>query len=437
MSFQSKQESQGKRFLERLSANLNRKKPDPIDGLSKGFSGVHLITTQLSHQIATLLGFTFVIFEIIFLTCYATDFWFAADLSWFGLPAVIVSFVMAHFLLSWLESSAGCRFVSPIFKGRPPVVYRRWLSYGDLGIAFGLRLVTWSAIDGLALNFWGTLRIQSRALCGALSPQPDTVLSLPFGVISLPEQKAFIALAQKKNEKLLLGSRLIKRMDSHDPKFASLVNLIGPAIMLLVLLDVGISTFSFLEMEKNYYLAETRARAGNLEEARKYLVKADWQLTHPQIISLVNLKLLREGTIAAGVHQARAQALWYMGLPQEACIEAKQATTLAPRQYRNWLFLARMLADTGKEKQARACVEMAVDLHDESLLPRLYALALLARDRKSARDYYQTSLADLKENVFGDEPMWPPGGNRFLGDLFFTDDIRFVYDRLIAPPDKP
>jgi tetratricopeptide (TPR) repeat protein len=319
-------------------------------------------------------------------------------------------------------------------KGKPPFVYRRWLSLSDSGIIFGIRQVSWAAIDGLALNFFGNLLIQSRAICGPNSLHPDVVLAIPFGLAAPEAQKAFIDQAQRKNEKLLLNRRLIKRMGSREPKFAPAVSLIGPVIMLLVLLDLGNSTCAYLEMVKNYYLAQSQARAGNLSQAREHLVKADWQLAHPQMLSLVNIKLLREGSIAAGVHQARAEALWYMGLKAEAVKEARQVTTLAPKQYRNWLFLARLLADTGKEKQARACVDMAVDLHDEALLPRLYVLALLAQDKHSARDYYQISLADLKEKVFGDEPNWPPGGNRFLGDLFFTDDIRFVYDRLIAPP---
>jgi hypothetical protein len=113
MSFQSKQESPGKRFLEKLSANLSRKKANsPGDLLT-----TNLITTQLSHQILILLGTAFVLFEIMFLTCYATDFWFACDLSFLGLPAIIASIVLAHCLLSWLESAAGCRFASAVCNG--------------------------------------------------------------------------------------------------------------------------------------------------------------------------------------------------------------------------------------------------------------------------------------------------------------------------------
>jgi len=42
----------------------------------------------------------------------------------------------------------------------------------------------------------------------------------------------------------------------------------------------------------------------------------------------------------------------------------------------------------------------------------------------------------LTESTFAHEPMWPPGGNRFIHDVFYKDDINFVFDRLLDAPSK-
>jgi hypothetical protein len=44
-------------------------------------------------------------------------------------------------------------------------------------------------------------------------------------------------------------------------------------------------------------------------------------------------------------------------------------------------------------------------------------------------DLYVQRLIDI---AFGDEPLWPPGGNRFLHELIYLDDATFVFDRLIG-----
>ena len=93
----------------------------------------------------TLIGTTFIVFEVFFLIFYGSDFWFQWSVSWFGLPILLLSLLISHVLLTWIESSSGCRFFFPIKKGMPFVVYRKWLSVDDSGIAHPPRAAIWAA----------------------------------------------------------------------------------------------------------------------------------------------------------------------------------------------------------------------------------------------------------------------------------------------------
>ena len=49
---------------------------------------------------------------------------------------------------------------------------------------------------------------------------------------------------------------------------------------------------------------------------------------------------------------------------------------------------------------------------------------------------YKKAMDDLTESTFAHEPVWPPGGNRFIHDVFYKDDINFVFDRLLDASPK-
>lgn len=409
----------------------------PAGGAASGSgaptSAAHFTTTW-GHRAFVLVGMGFVVFEIVFLTLYGSDFWFDADVSKLGIPTVMAALLVTHFLLTWMESPSGCRFFAPIWKGRPPVVYIKWISQDEAGITFGVRHVIWQAIDSVAATFWGNAQVRSRAVCGLAALEADLVLKFPLGVASVAAQKAFVDRLARERPSASVNARLHKRVLARDLKGTALVQCLGGAFMFLVLLDVGHSTFTFLQMMKEYYLCQTSARDGDVAAGKEHFATAENILAHPTPFSWVTNKLLKDGVVGAGVQQSRSEALWRLGRRQEALAAARKAVELAPDRFRFNLRLARLAAETGNLGEARRQIRLAMDNQEDALLPYLYMVALLKtcdEPGQAARlyDIYVQRLTDL---VFGEEPLWPPGGNRYLHELIYLDDLTFVFDRLIG-----
>ncbi len=390
--------------------------------------------TTFTHRCYTLIGATFVVFECFFLTLYASDFWFGQDIAWLGIPTVLLAAGISHLLLRWLESPAGSRFFAPIWQGRPPVFYWQLVSGSDSSLRVGARHILWTAVDELSLTFFGNLQVRSRSICGPEAPQADLVVKLPLGALSQQSQVELVAEVRARKPGLTTNKRLEKRLAARELKGTAVVQSLGVAFMVLILLDLGQSTYALLEMNKHYYLCQTEARDGRMASARRHLAAGDRLLEHPLPVSWVNTRLLKQGVIASGVHQSRSQALESLGRRDEAVAEARQALACSPDSYRLNLRLARLLAAAGDSRQARAEIRLAIKNHDNSLLPRLYMLAQLAADGEPdrMRRFYRLYLDDLTDLVFGQEPTWPPGGNRFLHELFYSEDVRFVFDRLLG-----
>src|SRR3990167_10403475 len=134
------------------------------------------LVTLSSHRWFVLIGFSFLVFECVFLTLFGSDFWFSTDISWWGIPTIACTLTLSHFLLTWVESPQGCHFFSPIWKGKPPLTYIKWISLNESGITFGTRHVVWTAINSLSLTFFGNLEVRSRSICGPHTPCDDVVL---------------------------------------------------------------------------------------------------------------------------------------------------------------------------------------------------------------------------------------------------------------------
>lgn len=385
------------------------------------------------HSWFTLIGMSFLCFEIIFLCFYGSDFWFGWNVSWLGLPIILVALGVTHLFLSWNETSGGCVFFSPIKKGSPLFVYRRWVSIDDEAMQFGNRRIKWPAIDETALTIFGNLMVRSRSLCGPVPPIADLILKFPFAVAPAQAQQEFMQTLQRKHPDVVMNARLKKRLTAKDVRGTALVQSFGSVFMLLILLDVGQATFGFLEMQKDYYLSQTEVRDGHPKEAQGLFDTAEYQRTHALPFSWVNNKLLSQGVVASGVYENRADALWRLGRKEEAIESLKKSVEFAPDHYRVHLHLARFLTESGKDKEARAAISEALKNHYDSFLPRLYMLAnLIARgDTQRAMLFYDVYLQDMQDVLFGEEPMWPPGGNRFAHEMFFQDDLRYIFDRVL------
>ncbi len=408
---------------------------------------LHLLTT-LGHQGYTLVGIGFIVFELGFLVLYSNDFWFQFNVYWLGIPAALLALCFAHFFLIWVESKAGCNFFSPIWKRRPPCVYREWvrLNESDLepGISFGERHVVWRAVDKLELTIWGNLRVLSRALSGApstkakktkiLFSQPDDaeeILKFPFGFGSVADQKLVIDTMQHYNPALNLNQRLTKRLAQKDVKGAITIQQLGAVFLFLVLMDVGFSMFSYLEMLKNYYLCELAGTSDWRDEHKLspvFFSQAEAIREHPVPFSWVSTKVMSEGKVASGLYQTRAEALWAMGKKEEALESMRKSLKLSP-SFRLNLKVARMMALNGQREKAEEQLKEAIEDHDSALLPRLYMLALSSPAERAT--LYKSHLHALDDDLFGSDLMWPPGSHVFLQDVFYRDDLTFIFDKML------
>jgi tetratricopeptide (TPR) repeat protein len=419
--------------------------------------------TNLSHQLFVLISSAFLIFEFLFLILYSSNFWFAVDLLPWGIPAALFSLALAHFTLMWAESRFGCEFFRPFYKGEPPISYRKWIfvsaedeaaaiaqdvsNYASTGFfRYGTKQVLWQAVDQLDLTFWGNLLIKTRSISGPSQIEqkgkesidanpPYLVGRIPLGVASLTDQREFIAALQEQNPYCALNARLLKQTDKKDVPGTKAVLLSVTVFFVFFFLDVGFSTFSYLEILKHYYLSEQSARGGNQTEAAKEFGLAEHLFKEPFILSWVSRKLIQSDGTKSSIMQMRADCLWQMSKKDEALSSMQEAIKLSPKNFRVDLKYARMLAEAGKEKEALDAITSAVSKNREALVPRLYNVAMLDTKSKPsvamAAKYLDLSLQEFDDNVFGPEPNWPPDVSPFLSDVWHRDDVTFVFDRLV------
>lgn len=398
------------------------------------------LKTTLSYRAFVLVSASFVLFEILFLSLYLDTYWFPVNIRWLGIPCVLLIVPVAHFFLRFVESKAGSRIASPLKKGLPLVIYTNWLKTSDSALAIGRRQIAFDHIDELWLTIFGNLHIRTRALRGnddlvafRFDETSDLIFKLPFGITSPENQRFVIGLIKSKRPAVKLNQRLEKKLKAAVLPHAAKVPLVGSIIMFAVLLDLGQANFGYLEILKGYYLADRSARDGKLAEALQHFERAESIQENALKFSWVNNKLFREGKGASGVLQARAEALVHMKRPEEALQSLKLALEQSPKTFRINLKMARLLHDLGREQEALAQVTEAIDSRKESFLARLYMLAMYESANKDdvAVRLLKVYEGELKDEVFGDEPVWPPGGNRFAHDYWYREDIDFVFGKLV------
>lgn len=406
----------------------------------------------------TLISTSFLIFTMFFLFFLSSELSLTTNLLHLGIPLVCLSLVIAHLLLKFVESSWGCKFFSMIWHGVPPIVYRNWLNLNPAerqpGITFGNRHLLFDAIDNLDLTIWGNLLVRTNRLCGprknaatstrqnkkAHPPNTfETVLRIPFAVTTPHDQKLLIRVAKKYGPHIILNNRLEKATKTRELPGTRWISGLGVIFLFIVLIDNGYSDFRYLEILKQYYLAQTEARQAatkpeHLRNAEARLAQGNWLNDNPLPFSWISFQFLSKGSPAQGIYQAKSDALWELGHKQEAIACAKKALTFSPTSYRVNLKLARMLESISQDKEAKAQIAKAIENRKNSLLPRLYMIAIaVSHSPNDGIELYKLYENQLDETVFGQEPVWPPGGNRFLNELWYKDDLKFVFDRLLKP----
>lgn len=309
------------------------------------------------------------------------------------------------------------------------------------GFTFGIKHIRWDAVEELELSWFGNLIVKSRMICGTQQKDPDVIIKLPFGIADNATQIRFLEQARAKRPQVILNKKLLK-VDATLAKGAQVTQIATAAIMSFVLLDVGYASFYYLELLKNLYLAETRlltTKNAADPEAVHLFERAENLRKHPLPISWVTGKFLNSSTVAAGLCIERARLSWLLGKRDEALQLAEKSFEYAPTSLRHRLYKARLLVESGKPDQARAELDKLIEQKESALLPRLYLLALAESPQvrnPSPNKEYENQLAACYAETFGEEPYWPPGGNRFFTELWYSEDLRFLMDRFLsAQPD--
>lgn len=391
------------------------------------------LKTSLSHRILAVVGTSFLCFEFLFLILFCDNSWFKIDISLLGIPIMLAVNLAVFYLLKAAETKFVCRILSPIWKGKPPVAFMKWVRIEQTGISFGIRQVTFEAMDELDLTILGNLIVKSWAICGRNSSEPDVVFKLPFGIADFKTQKEFLETIKQKRPSLSISKKLEKVSRNVILKGSQVVQLAGSLIMCLALMDFAYSSFYYLEILKNYHLSQVSLLASQKNDAQTYFNRAELLYEHIPKLSFATHKLILDSGAAAGLKDLKAEILWLQGRRKEAIAEQKLAITLEGNSSKRNLHLIRLLADNGEYSEAKQRLLEMIKKHDSSLNPRLYLLSLI-QEKESKEELskaYKTQMDECYKNVFGDEPRWPPGGNRFYDESIYSEDLRFLLNRFL------
>lgn len=327
---------------------------------------------------------------------------------------------------------------------------------GTPGFRFGLQRIAFEAIDELSLTLWGNLLVKSKAVSGKSFEEHgdrssqniiQVVARLPIAAVDQRELKEFATTVIKYRPEVVLNKRFEKRIDSKMVKGEELVRLLGAAFLCFVLLDLGFSTGFYLEMLKHYHLCQLQARAienkstknknadneSYLLKARSEFERADNMRLQPMWFSLVHKALFEHNSAAGGVWQARAEGQWYMGFRKDAIESIGKAHQYYPQSLKLAIEYARWLAIEGRLAESERVLSFAIEEHEDEFLPRLYMLVLSAQkeDIPGLMNLYRKYCQDLDTDLFGRQPWWPPGGDRFLSQRWYREDLHFLLDRLL------
>jgi tetratricopeptide (TPR) repeat protein len=404
-----------------------------------------VMRTSFSHRGLTLIGLALISFEIIFVILLAAPFWFDLNLVPLGVPAVVLTAFLANFLLRFLESAPVCRMLRFVLNGRPLVVYRRWIGFDEHGFTFDVKRIAWDVVDEVALNFFGTLSVKSRHLCGPahvvkgvdLNPA-DVIVKMPFAAIDFSSQNLFVRTLLANKPDVILNEKLKKQIAQPLIKGMQYVQGASVVFLALALLDLGYATFAYLETLKEYYLCHVDAVASQMESANKHFQKAEDLRLHPLPISYITAKLTSLGGVSENYQQARWEALWALGRRQEALTVAKEIADKSAKGFRSHLRVARLYSELGDDAAVEAQIKQAIEKRDDALLPRMYQLAYFLGHKKpdEAKKGFDQYSAKLDDEVFGKEPSWPPGDIHYVDSVWYKGDLNYVLKRVLGVEPK-
>jgi len=425
-----------------------------------------LIGTSLSHKLYSLVKVAVVFYGLIFIVLFANDFWFGLDL--FALSFALAPLILfcAHLFLTFQESPFGCHFFCVLFFEHPVMPYKIWLSSCtrggesnnsnkadkfvlEEGFLLGNQMVPFERIDLIELSFWGNLIFYSNSIAKAIhqnngkTRQGQILFKIPISAAPPRNQRQFFELIKERG--INLNNRLEKLVSRQkglsEKKFGKIlfnleeyVPLIGACVFIVIFLDFTISTCLYLETHKHYFLSQKESRKNHNEEAKREFDQASSMQTKASqmIFSPVKSALFHTGAAASRLWQARAEALYHQGRHKEAIVALAKACDYLPSNYKMSLEMARWLSKEGDRAGARTYVMRACDANSDSMITRLLILNWLYADKKKtqAQHMQKIYLDNLDEDIFGEEPVWPPGGNRVVKEGWVRDDLEYLLQEL-------
>lgn len=421
------------------------------------------IGTSLSHKLYSLVKWAVFLYGMVFILLFANDFWFALDLFILSFALAPLVLCCAHLFLSFQECPAGCHFFCPLFFEHPFAPYKIWLSVctkggeqggnadkyvTNEGFLLGNQMVPFAQLDLIELSFWGNLIFYSNSIAAPIHQngkvrKGQILFKIPISAAPPANQRNFFEIIQER--KLKVNPRLeklIARQNSLSEKpFGRLifkleeyVPLIGACVFILIFIDFTISTCLYLDTHKHYYLSQKEARQRNFDEAKRQFAAADSMQTKAgqMIFSPVKSALFHTGAAASRLWQARAEALYHQGHRKEAVGALAKACEFLPSNYKMSLEMARWLSKEGDKVGARDYVTRAVEANSDSMITRLLILNWLYADKKKvqAEHMQKIYLDNLDQDLFGEEPVWPPGGNRVVKEGWIKDDLEYLLHEL-------
>ncbi len=395
------------------------------------------LKTCLTHQWNMMIGLSFFILEVVFLTLYVFNFWFSCNLTNLVLLSFILILTLAFVLLTTFELNVFNLIVYPLLRGKPLIVFRELISLNNPnyppGISFGLKHIQFPIIKELKLNFWGNLEIKSDCLTGCLNKiHNETILTIPFSLANYQTQMLLINTIKNNCANLKLNARLVKFMVKPPLAGAKRMHGVTLIILLYLLFDINFTTFNYLELLKNYYYAT------NLTEIHGIPVSVFFQRAcliekcNPQY-SYIWSRFFASNHIINNLAYLKSK-YYFQTRDYDNCLTVlKNGLIRDAKNFRLELAYARYLSALKHYDLADKSLIKSSELHKTKLLPKFYrfSMAINLNDKVKADKLYADFNQSLTKEVFGDKPKWPPFSGSFLDDIWYQEDFNYIFEMLL------
>ena len=418
---------------------------------------------SIVHRIYVLIGLAWPVFGIIFIYFLCDPSWLGGDfrLSPFFPLATIAALSMAYVLARVLSGNLAARVFAFIKHGQPFLYFDRALDMSKPALMrSGLLQLDMSSISELRLTLLGVLEIRSSDITGG--GDGYVLARLPLSILSLADQKRLVDAFKEHRPDLIVSDRLTKRLASPVVKGQTIVQACGALILVVALIDVSYASFVWLDILKEHYAVQTLSRTDVVyggtvkekleraryrhelrtgwtggaddreslnKEAQKRYQHAEQMRTNPFPLSWAFRALFAGGNSASQLDIVRAESLRDLGRPDEARDILQAVVAKKQPGIKAHLSLVRLLIGMGEIKAAQSELLTIEDAHKDLLLPRVLRLTLekrLGADARERASLLARSLEELDQEVFGDEPAWPPGGERPITEMWHRQDLEIL-----------